>query len=400
MPKRRRNDQTEPGAPPKRPTTETQAGATRADDPAVTCAKEWLLQWVLPISGICDMIAKYASKFQGTLGCPVEVDMVDGVVPIGVDLVLIFKPGGIADPGGNAVVVRVNTGEVVCHVGCQSAHMTPLLAMFGGIAVMGNDRTISIFCATSQDDELPTVDVRTIPGHPSPVTAMAEMQDGTLASGDATGGIRVSDLNSGEVQLILTGHSREVYALTVLSDGRLVSGSGDRRACVWSQDGTCLHVLEHHDVVMALAPLPDGKFASATLDGAVLVWDAMGTCTRRKKAHMHHPTDFLASLSDGTLLAASSSSREVAKWNPGGCLTILPASHTSSVVGLTTLPDGQLLSIGQNGMVCVTDPVTGEFITLEGTEQVLQVAVVKKPDSNMYTLVVAQIFGGVKIFLF
>jgi hypothetical protein len=74
-----------------------------------------------------------------------------------------------------------------------------------------------------------------------------------------------------------------VYALAVLPDGKLVSGSGDKTVRVWEND-TCVRVLDGHTSnVMALAAMPDGKLASGSIDRTVRLWDvASGACFSQK----------------------------------------------------------------------------------------------------------------------
>ena len=73
--------------------------------------------------------------------------------------------------------------------------------------------------------------------------------------------------------------AHHVASLAALSDGRLVSGSGDTPAKVWSIPiaagalALCSATLEGHtDTVTALARLPDGRVASGSMDGTVRVW--------------------------------------------------------------------------------------------------------------------------------
>ena len=70
----------------------------------------------------------------------------------------------------------------------------------------------------------------------------------------------------GILSVTLKGHFNAVYALAVLSDGKLASGSWDATVRLWG-DNVCLMNIEGHtDVVAALAPLHDGKLASGSSD--------------------------------------------------------------------------------------------------------------------------------------
>ena len=75
----------------------------------------------------------------------------------------------------------------------------------------------------------------------------------------------------------LTGHTSHVTALTVLPDGRLVSGSGDNTLRVWEGRGSayaCVATLTGHThYVSALTVLPDGRLVSGSTDQTLRLWD-------------------------------------------------------------------------------------------------------------------------------
>ena len=74
--------------------------------------------------------------------------------------------------------------------------------------------------------------------------------------------------------LTLTGHTSDVNALTVLSDGSLVSGSDDNTIKIWDiKNGQTIKTLTGHtDSVYALTVLPDGSLASGSYDNTIKIW--------------------------------------------------------------------------------------------------------------------------------
>jgi WD40 repeat protein len=66
-----------------------------------------------------------------------------------------------------------------------------------------------------------------------------------------------------------------VWALAVLGDGRLASGSSDNTIRLWDPaSGACERVFGgHQGWVMALAVLGDGRLASGSRDNTIRLWD-------------------------------------------------------------------------------------------------------------------------------
>ena len=73
--------------------------------------------------------------------------------------------------------------------------------------------------------------------------------------------------------LVLKGHSDPVSCLATLDGGRLASGSWDNSVVIWSQDGTQLAKLEgHRRAVWSLAALDHDRLASGSRDNSVIIW--------------------------------------------------------------------------------------------------------------------------------
>jgi WD40 repeat protein len=72
----------------------------------------------------------------------------------------------------------------------------------------------------------------------------------------------------------LEGHTLRIMCLSVLADGRLVSGSWDKTLRVWDPaSGLCLHELKGHtDCVNCVTVLADGCLVSGSDDETLRVW--------------------------------------------------------------------------------------------------------------------------------
>ena len=73
---------------------------------------------------------------------------------------------------------------------------------------------------------------------------------------------------------VLKGHTKWVYALAILPNGHIVSGSWDKSLRIWdSATGECITVLKGHtDGVRALAILPNGHIVSGSRDKSLRIW--------------------------------------------------------------------------------------------------------------------------------
>jgi WD40 repeat protein len=133
---------------------------------------------------------------------------------------------------------------------------------------------LDIISAFSQEFE--GICLFALEGHSRPISALAALPNGKLASGSWDKTVRVWDVASGACLLTLAGHAAYVIDLAVLPDGKLASCSWDKTVRVWDVvSGACLLTLAGHtDYVNTLAVLLDGKLASGSSshDNNIRVW--------------------------------------------------------------------------------------------------------------------------------
>ena len=75
--------------------------------------------------------------------------------------------------------------------------------------------------------------IQTLTGHTDWVWALTVLQNGNLVSGSVDRTIKIWNPTTGALIQTLTGHTYYVVALTVLQNGNLVSGSGDNTIKIW-----------------------------------------------------------------------------------------------------------------------------------------------------------------------
>jgi len=245
-------------------------------------------------------------------------------------------------------------------------------------------------------------------GHDPWVYSLALLPGGRLASGDASGTVRLwNATHGGEATAVLEGNGGGVRALAALPDGcRLAAGvrSGEKvgAVVVWDTSAVppsrcatvdcgsgvlALAVLGYDRLaagcndggvrlvevgagtagavtatlagqeggVHALAVLPDGTLASGTGDKSVRLWDVGAqTCVATLVGH-RGVVRALAVLADGRLASASDDA-SVRLWDVTArvCVGVLEG-HTRSVHALAALPDGRLASGSEDKTIRVWD---------------------------------------------
>ena len=110
------------------------------------------------------------------------------------------------------------------------------------------------------------------------VKSVAFSPDGkTLASGGGDNVIHLWDIDTGEINRTLIGHTHWVFSLAFSPDGKiLASGSVDSDIRLWDpHTGEHKKTLTGHTAwVRSIAFSPDGKtLVSGSDDGTVLIWE-------------------------------------------------------------------------------------------------------------------------------
>jgi WD40 repeat protein len=207
--------------------------------------------------------------------------------------------------------------------------------------------------------------IATIKGHHGQVTSIAFSSDGSqVVSGSENGTVRIRPVASSEEPLApIPGHDACVTQVVFSSDGsRLVSGSDDKTVRIW--DGfTCeeLAVLHgHEDVVWTVAYSPDGaRVISGSRDRTVRLWDALDFQEIAVLKGHSSIVSFVTFAPDNALIASCSFDHTVRLWCSSTLQEIARLDgHRDAVKSVSFSPNGtRLVSTSKDETVRVWDAV-------------------------------------------
>lgn len=183
-----------------------------------------------------------------------------------------------------------------------------------------------------------------------------------FASDNWGGNIYMLSLATGQIERVLTGHERAIFALAFDSAGkRLISGSFDQTARIWNiGTGETEHVLRGHTKpIYGITFSPDGRHcATGSHDKTAAVWNV---ATGERLWTMNEHAAEVRSVAwsrDGQTLATASDDTTIRLWNVGwvSSPSAKPASAAyktfnklgeHSISAVTFTADGQRLLYAQ-----------------------------------------------------
>ena len=203
-------------------------------------------------------------------------------------------------------------------------------------------------------------------GHTEKIRTLTVLPDGRVVSGASDNTLRVWDAATGHCLQTLKGHTESVICATFLKDGRVISGSLDQTLRVWdTATGQCLRILKGHEKsVLCVAALPDGRVVSGSHDRTLRVWDAStGKCLNVLSGH-DLSVNCVIALSDERVVSGSSD-KTMRVWDvaKGRCLHSLDG-HTDIISCVAVSPNGHVVSGSYDNTLRIWDVSTGRCLRI------------------------------------
>ncbi|WP_436535217.1 nSTAND1 domain-containing NTPase [Actinoplanes sp. HUAS TT8] len=209
-------------------------------------------------------------------------------------------------------------------------------------------------------------------GHDGPVLALARWGGAEVASGGADGTVRVWNVRSGEVLLVLRGGSAAIRAVCPLSDsdGRRLLAAGDAAGMIrlWDPrtgEAVGAPVGGHPAPVLALASPRPGVLAVAGVDGTIRWWD-VGTRAAVGVPSAAHVSVIRALCQVNGVLASGGGDGQIGLSEVGRPGARGLPGHRGMVRDLCVVPrpggPPLLASGGHDGTLRLWDPVPGTAI--------------------------------------
>jgi WD40 repeat protein len=203
--------------------------------------------------------------------------------------------------------------------------------------------------------------------HEGAVTAVTVLADGRVMTGGEDGRLLVSDLAFPARVSELGHHNANVRAAAGLPAGGVVSVGGDGRALKWDlgSPGTGPVLLgifgtETAATIATIAVLPGGAMVSGGDDGRVLSWGPVTDGGDPVQLGCHDGrVAAVAALSDGRVVSADWEG-QVLLWDPAspGSEPAELGRHDGTVRAVAVLPDGRVVSAGDDGRLMIWDPAS------------------------------------------
>jgi WD40 repeat protein len=190
-------------------------------------------------------------------------------------------------------------------------------------------------------------------GHDAPITSLAVLSDGDLASGGEDQLIKIWDMETGQLKRTLTGHTSRINALAAFGDDYLASSARSSLRIWNAKTGEVVRNLPTTSSdVACLAALSNGYLASSHTNYEIEIWDPLEGLLKKKLIGNTANITVLVALSNGNLVSRNYN-RHIRIWNVEAGITTQSAKATFSFMSLNAIKKGLLIESSNSKIVSI-----------------------------------------------
>lgn len=186
-------------------------------------------------------------------------------------------------------------------------------------------------------------------GHEGNVCCLdAAVMDGSVVVASGSWDKTAVIWKDAKLKVKLVGHDQAVWAVKILKNGNLLTGSADKTIKLWDgNSGKCLWTFEGHlDCVRGVAvDFSESLFYSISNDASIKIWDMNGDCLHTLYSH----SSFLYSVAiSGELLFTVGEDKCIKVWKDQECVQTIPYP-CESIWTVAVSPKSDIVVGGSDG---------------------------------------------------
>jgi WD40 repeat protein len=319
-----------------------------------------------------------------------KINYIDGLLDVFTDTPDIKLKNGIVKHIENIENPKCeNYEELLKITPSEGSHVISLSILPDGKTVLGsNTGTIRILNSNTGFEE------KKLEGHGGAVNSLSVFPDGRIVSGSTDNSIRVWNPDTGNQEDIFNKFGINILKLDTLSNDRIVYSTGDKAIYILNLN-TPMEKIElkgHTDIVYALSMLVDGRIVTGgSKDETIRIWNPNNGKEDKKGVIYSRGVRSLLTLPNGRIVTGSkiglievfnsnSGSREKMLLPIGGEPTVEQSTECLSI-----FPNGKIVFGEQSGLLRIWN-LDGnlEEKNLEGHERLID-AVFTLPDGRIFS---------------